>query len=95
MMLLAGSIVLHQQSPGAIGVCLKMANCVFHLKWLLTAKPNLWLGCHYTATAGPGGILSNTGGAGGEPYLSDPCLLSCYSCETLWKIRCPKVDLQK
>ena len=67
MMLLAGSIVLHQQSPGAIGVCLKMANCVFHLKWLLTAKPNLWLGCHYTATAGPGGILSNTGGARGGP----------------------------
>ena len=54
MMLLAGSIVLHQQSPGAIGVYLKMASCVFHLKWLLTAKPNLWLGCHYTATAGPG-----------------------------------------
>ena len=70
-------IVLHQQSPRAIFVYLKMAKCVFHLKWLLTAKPNLWLGCHYTATAGPSeGILSNTGGArGGDPDSSDLCVL--------------------
>ena len=95
MVLFLGSIVLHQQSPGAIGVYLKMANCVFHLKWLLTAKPNLWLGCHYTATAGPGGILSNTGGARGEPYLSDPCVLSCYHWDVFWMIRCPEVALQK
>ena len=87
MMLLAGSIVLHQQSPGAIGVCLKMANCVFHLKWLLTAKPNLWLGCHYTATAGPPSIFSNTGGVGVNQSFRYP--------EVLWGVNLVEILIQE